>query len=261
MRSLRHIPKKNLSQNFLHDKRMQQRIVDGCDLTENDIVLEIGPGQGAITRLIASKVDRMTCVEKDKDLISALVQEFKDTNVTVLSNDFLKMDLAALGDSIKIVGNIPYNISTPIIEKLIDNSDHISQAYLTVQLEFGQRLAALPGSRDYGALSCFVQYHTDVKVLFNIKSHCFKPAPKVDSCFVRLDFKAPAKYHPLDEKLMFRFIRSVFTQRRKNILNAAALLVDKTKMTAILETLKIPPNTRPESLSLQNFVDISHRLV
>ncbi len=261
MKSKRHISKKDLGQNFLIDLRMQQRIVAACELSKEDIVLEIGPGQGAITRLIAPRVDKLVCIEKDKDLIHPLSEEFSTANVTIIEDDFLKLDMSHLGRSIKVIGNIPYNISTPIIEKLIDNKHLIKKVYLTVQLEFGERLAARPNTKDYGSLSCFVQYFSDVKVLFQIKKGSFKPIPKVDSCFVCLDFSVPAKYEPKDEKLMFKFIRTVFTQRRKNLLNAASSMVDKAIMTSILEDLKLPTSVRPEELSLQNFVDISHRLV
>ena len=253
-----HRPKKHLGQNFLTDPRTQQRIVDACGFSEEDRVVEIGPGQGVMTRLIAPKVRRLICVETDRDLIGRLKEEFKNSNVDIAHADFLKWPIPI---GVKVIGNIPYYISTPIIEKLIEERSRVAEAYLTVQMEFGQRLAAAAGSGDYGALSCFAQYYADVKLLFKIKSTCFHPQPKVDSCFVRLDFWREAKYHPDNEAKMFHFIRTVFTQRRKNILNAASFLVEKDKLTSILNELNISPDIRPEELNLDNFIAISNRLI
>jgi 16S rRNA (adenine1518-N6/adenine1519-N6)-dimethyltransferase len=252
-----HKPKKHLGQNFLTDRHIQQKIVEGCELKMDDRVVEIGPGQGAITRLIAPKVRRLICVETDRDLIGRLKEEFKNSNVEIAHADFLRWNVPI---DVKVVGNIPYYISTPIVEKLIEDRVRVKKAYLTVQLEFGQRMAAEAGSDDYGALSCFAQYYADVKVLFKIKSSCFNPKPKVDSCFVRMDFTREPLYRPKDEAMMFQFIRTVFTQRRKNILNAASQLVEKDKLTAILEELNISPDIRPEQLNLDNFVAISNQL-
>lgn len=250
--------KKALGQNFLADSRTQQKIVDSCDLKSTDIVIEIGPGQGAITRLIAPQVKQVVCVEKDRDLIGVLTQEFEGSNVEIVHADFLQW---VFPHNVKVIGNIPYYISTPILEKLIENRANISQAYLTVQLEFGQRLAAKSGGKEYGALTCFVQYWADVQLLFKIKSSCFRPAPKVDSCFVRLDFTRPPLYRPQSEDLFFRLIRTAFTQRRKTFLNAVSATVGKERLGAVLKDLGISPNARPEELNLQNFVDISNHLV
>ncbi len=250
-------PKKYLGQNFLSDPYARQKIVDACELGPEDIVVEIGPGRGAITRMIAPKVKQLICVETDNDLIAQLKDEFAGLNVVIVHADFLRWPMPA---DVKVIGNIPYYISTPIIEKLIADRAKIRAAYLTVQLEFGERMAAKAGNGTYGALSCFAQYHAQVKVLFKIKKTSFNPAPKVDSCCVRMDFSQPPQYQPKDEALMFRLIRTAFTQRRKNILNAAATLVDKDKLTTILEGLHISPKARPEELNLDNYVDISDRL-
>ena len=267
-----HRPKKSLGQNFLTDPRIQQKIVDSCDLKPTDTVIEIGPGQGVITRLIALKVKQVICVEKDRDLIEALSQEFAGTNVEVVCADFLKWDISGYvsslppnaliggGHPVKLIGNIPYYISTPILEKLIEAQEHLSIAYLTVQLEFGRRLAALPGCKEYGALTCFVQYWADVQLLFKIKNTCFRPAPKVDSCFMRLDFTRPPLYRPRHEQLMFMLIRTAFTQRRKTLLNALSSVVQKERLEAVLQDFGISLKVRPEELNLQNFVDISNRL-
>ena len=252
-----HHPKKYLGQNFLIDRRIQQKIIGHCDLKPDDIVVEIGPGQGEITRLIAPKVKRLICVETDKDLIVPLREEFQGFNVDIAHADFLKWDFK---ENHKIIGNIPYYITTPIVEKLIEHRQRVTFAYLTVQLEFGQRLAAQAGGKDYGALSCFAQYYADTRVLFKIKNTSFRPIPKVDSCFVRMDFTCPARYHPKDERTLFRLIRAAFTQRRKTIVNAVAPLYPKNRLLPVLEDLKILPKSRPEELSIQNFVDICNGL-
>ncbi len=177
-------PNKSLGQNFLVDERIQQKIVNTCLLKVDDTVLEIGPGKGAITARILPLVKRLVVVEKDRQLVSFLKENFLEPQLEIVEGDFLKMDISSLGNNLIIVGNIPYYISTPIIEKILANKDKIQRAYLTVQLEFGQRLGAMPGNKDYGSLSCFVQYHADVKVLFKISPGSFHPQPKVHSCFV-----------------------------------------------------------------------------
>ena len=253
-------PKKYLGQNFLIDQRVQQKIIAGCQFRADDIAVEIGPGKGAITRLAAPYVQRLICVESDQDLIAPLEKEFQGAHVEIIHADFLKWGMVLPG-KVKVLGNIPYYISTPIIEKLIENRRNITSAYLTVQVEFGSRLAAQPGSKEYGALTCFAQYYADVKVLFKIKNTCFYPVPKVDSCFVRMDFLKIRIRQPKDEAMMFRVIRAAFTQRRKNILNALSPLIEKERLSVILEEAGIPSRARPEELNLDNFIAISDHLV
>ena len=176
---LSHLPKKNLGQNFLTDIRIQQKIIQACDLKPEDVVVEIGPGQGVLTRLMAPLVKRLVCVETDRDLIGPL-RSVLPSSVEIVHADFLKWDMSHFLTKVKVIGNIPYYISTPIIEKLIKEKVGISVAFLTVQLEFGQRLTAKSGRKDYGSLSCFAQYYADIKMLFKIKNTCFKLASKVD---------------------------------------------------------------------------------
>jgi 16S rRNA (adenine1518-N6/adenine1519-N6)-dimethyltransferase len=252
--------KKNLGQNFLVDRRIQQKIIEHCGLSDDDDIIEIGPGAGVMTRLVSPHVRRLMAVETDGDLVAPLQQEFAGSNAEVIHADFLRWPFPA-GGPFKVVGNIPYYISTPIIERLIAERAKVRQAFLTVQLEFGERLAAAPGNKTYGSLSCFVQYHAKVNVFFKIRRNCFKPAPNVDSCFLCLDFEHPPSFKPHNEQALFKVIRTAFTQRRKNILNALGSLVDKARLTRILEELEISPNKRPEQLNLENFIDISNRVV
>ena len=267
-----------LGQNFLNDQRVLHKIVEACGLTRNDTIVEIGPGKGALTRLLAPRVKTLHAVEYDKDLVDDLNLLFLNTGkgdmfpanrrgtcplshgIHIVHADFLKWNFDDVPTPVKVIGNIPYYISTPIIERLLEHRAHITEAFLTVQKEFGERLAARPGGKDYGSLSCFVQYYADVKVLFKIKNACFTPPPKVDSCFVRLAFHPKAIYHPKDEPKMFTVIRTAFTQRRKTIVNALSSLVDKEALSAVLIRLGLSPRARPETLSLQNYVDISDAL-
>jgi len=253
-------PKKYLGQNFLIDKRIQQKIIQACELRAEDTVLEIGPGQGVLTRLIAPQVKKLICVETDRDLIDPLRSSLS-TTVEIVHADFLKWDMSHLPDGIKVIGNIPYYISTPIIEKLIENRTKISNAFLTVQLEFGQRLTAQSGGKDYGSLSCFAQYYADIKMLFKIKNTCFKPAPKVDSCFLRMTMRPHPGAIGDIEKFLFKLIQTAFQQRRKTIVNSLKGLVGKEKLEESLEILGIKFNDRPENLTLSNYIALCKRLM
>jgi 16S rRNA (adenine1518-N6/adenine1519-N6)-dimethyltransferase len=183
------------------------------------------------------------------------------SSAEVVHADFLKWEMGQVPDGIKVIGNIPYYISTPIIERLIADRARISAAFLTVQLEFGQRLTAKSGGKDYGSLSCFAQYYADIKMLFKIKNTCFNPAPKVDSCFLRLTMKARPDNPACHEEFLFKLIQTAFQQRRKNIVNALKGMVGKDKMEDVLKFLNIDLNARPENLTLKNYIDLSNRLI
>jgi 16S rRNA (adenine1518-N6/adenine1519-N6)-dimethyltransferase len=192
------IPKKHLGQNFLVNANITQRIIDSCQISEKETILEIGPGLGALTKEIANRSEHVYAVETDKRLYDQLTDAVSLKKINLIHADFLKCDLSFLPQKTKVIGNLPYKISTPIIEKLINNRQLFQDLFLTVQLEFGKRLAAKPNSKDYGSLSCFVQYYCDTKILFKIRNSCFRPIPKVTSCFVHLRFR-PAKIKAKDE--------------------------------------------------------------
>jgi 16S rRNA (adenine1518-N6/adenine1519-N6)-dimethyltransferase len=252
--------KKSLGQNFLTDTRIQQKIIQACDLKADDVVVEIGPGQGVLTRLIAPCVKQLICVETDRDLLEPLRSSLP-SSVEIVHADFLQWDMSHLPDNIKVIGNIPYYISTPIIEKLITDRKKIAAAFLTVQLEFGQRLIAKPGGKEYGSLTCFAQYYADIKMLFKIKNTCFKPAPKVDSCFLSLMMRPHPEELGDNEEFLFKLIRTAFQQRRKNIVNTLKGLVGKEKLEEALKGLNIDPNARPENLTLSNYIGLCKRLM
>lgn len=256
---LPYIPKKNLGQHFLADKHTQQKIIQACDLKPDDVVVEIGPGQGVLSRLIAPVVKKLICVETDRDLIEVLREAVPSAEI--VHADFLKWDMGHLLSEVKVIGNIPYYISTPIIEKLITDRTRFSAAYLTVQLEFGQRLTAKAGGKEYGSLSCFVQYYADIKMLFKIKNACFKPAPKVDSCFLRMMMRPWGQGVAGDEKFLFKLIQTAFQQRRKNIVNSLKGLAGKEKLEGALKMLGITNNARAENLTLSNYIELSNHLV
>jgi 16S rRNA (adenine1518-N6/adenine1519-N6)-dimethyltransferase len=257
----KHRPIKSLGQNFLVDTRVQQKIVDSCLLKSDDTVIEIGPGQAAITSRVLPLVKNLIVVEKDRQLAELLKEKYRDPHLEVIQGDFLKWDMNPLSNDLVVIGNIPYYISTPIIEKLLVHKAKIRRAYLTVQLEFGQRLAAQAGNRDYGSLSCFVQYYADVKLLFKISPGSFHPRPKVDSCLISLTMKSKPEVAAQNEERLFKMIQTAFMQRRKTITNALKGFAGGIDWASLLKELSIDPQARPEDLTLLNYIEISNKLV
>ena len=251
-------PKKYLSQNFLVDPHTALRIIQACQLTKENIVLEIGPGQGALTRELAKQTGQVYAVEKDENLC-ALLRTQLPANVKLLNEDILNLDFATLPDGLIVIGNLPYNISTPIIEKLIENRQQIKKSFITVQWEFGQRLAARPGKKDYGALTCFVQYHADVKILFKIGRACFRPSPKVFSCFAEIHFREPT-LKANDEAFFSKIVRAAFSQRRKMISNTLKTVIHPQDLAKILTELRLPGHARAENITVEDYVKISNKV-
>lgn len=252
--------KKSLGQNFLKDKRVLEKIVEACCLQSKETVFEIGPGQGVLTEMISPRVDKVIVVEKDRRLIPELKSKFQGKNVEVIEGDFLETDLAMFNSPIKLVGNIPYYITTPIIEKVIQFRRSVTSANLMVQWEYGQRLKASPGTKAYGALTCFVNYYADIEVLFKIKRTCFQPAPKVDSCFLRIQFLSEPRVCVKNEKLFFELIRKAFQQRRKTLLNALASMMEKELLVQIFADVEIKSTVRGEELGLEDFARLANRI-
>ena len=250
-------PKKSLGQNFLVNPNIVRRIIDACNLKPTDIILEIGPGKGALTRALSGHVKTVIAIEKDRLLADQLEEDFVNTNVIIIHADILKYPFNKLPDNIKIVGNLPYNIATPIIEKVIMHRKKFYAFYMTVQIEYGQRMAAEPNSKSYGSFSCFVQYYTAPKILFKIKNSAFRPAPKVQSCFLVLDLLKKTQLKASDEGDLFKVIRACFGQRRKTIQNSlSSVIPGRTKITQLLAQLNIDPKLRAENLSLKDYIQI-----
>ncbi len=252
--------KKHLGQNFLVDPNITRKIIAACELKLTDTVLEIGPGQGVLTAEIAQRVRQVIAVETDRDLCHHLTQKFEDQNVTIVHADFLKYDLSGLPTQVKVIGNLPYYISSAIIDKILKAREQFVGLWITVQTEFARRLNAKPDTKDYSSLSCFVQYYAAPQILFEIKRTCFHPIPKVDSSFVKLLFQDRFPLKAEDEHALFVIIRHAFQQRRKNILNALSNLFDKKNLMAVLETLKLSPTARAENLRLSDYVLLSNAM-
>lgn len=256
------VPKKSLGQNFLVNPRVRQRIVDACELQPDDVVLEIGPGKGALTRPLAARVKKVFAVEKDDYLAGQLQNEFHETNVTVLHADVLAYPFDRLPDGLKVIGNLPYNIATPIIEKVLAFRHKFPVFYMTVQMEYGRRLAARPCSKDYGSLSCFVQYYAQPQKLFRIPPSAFAPIPKVDSCFLSLRMRREPEGAASDlfDPFLFKLIRACFNQRRKTLKNALSSICSKERLEDLLLKLNINPMARAEELSVRDYVGLAQRL-
>jgi len=256
-------PKKSLGQNFLTDPNIRRKIVQVCCFDAEDSILEIGPGYGEITEIIAARVKKLVAVEIDRVLYEKLKERLgRLPNIIILKADILKADPKRLfpeeKGKIKVFGNIPYYISSPIIEYLISNRGMFSDIFLTVQKEFGRRIAAKPGTKDYGSFSCFVQYFTRPSIIFEIKRGCFYPAPKVDSVLLRLLPREHPAVKVDDEEHFFNIIRHAFGQRRKTLRNSLKDIVSSDTLDRFFQTQDIDFNIRPECLSLHHFAALSN---
>lgn len=253
-------PKKSFGQNFLINKGIQERIVRNCKIDEKETILEIGPGKGAITKVLSREANKVIAIEKDSQLAELLKQAFQNTNVEIIESDILTFDFSSLPKGIKAVGNLPYNIATPIIEKIITNNDIFTDLFITVQLEYGLRLVSKPNLKTYGPLSCFIQYHCEPTFLFEIKNTAFNPKPKIKSCFIHLKILKTPSVKTTDEKLFFKLIKTAFNQRRKNLLNSLSSISNKEEIKTLLDKLGIDNNKRAENLTLQEFAKLTNSL-
>lgn len=263
-------PKKKLGQNFLSDRNVLKRIASACGLDRSDRVLEIGAGNGGLTAVLAGSGAAVAAVEIDCDLLPALGSAVQGRdNVRIINADILKLNIRSLYDSfsagrgpggkmMKAVGNIPYYIASPILEKLLlEGRGLVSEIYLTVQLEYGQRLCAQAGSAEYGPLSLFAQYYSVPEMLFKIRNSCFYPVPKVDSCFVRL---VPRQALPLsggEEKTFFLLVSAAFGQRRKMLKNTLKSFVTPAELSGFLEGRGISLQARGEVLTPEDFMELA----
>lgn len=254
-------PNKKLGQNFLIDNNIRKKILDAVSMDHEGVILEIGPGLGALTEGLCSRAENVVAVEKDRrcyDFLSSntCAQNLKIVNADIF--DYLER-IVPEGGKFKIAGNLPYYISSPIIIKLLEKRQFFSTIFVTVQKEFAERLVALPGRKEYGSISCFVQFYAEPRILFKIKRSCFYPAPKVDSCFMRLDVREKGLYLTDDIKL-FKIIRASFGKRRKTILNtlySSGIFESKRDLMCKLEAAGISPERRAETVSLDEFVRLA----
>ena len=256
-------PKKRLGQNFLVDRNIRRKMVAACALSACDTVLEIGSGSGEMTEILADSAARVFALEIDPSLCALLKEKLgAKSNVHIINQDVLKFDfaefLAQRCASVKVVGNIPYYISSPIIERLFECRSGIADIFLTVQKEFAERLAATPGTSEYSSLSVFAQYHSRPKILFTVKRTCFYPVPKVDSAFIRLAPGAVFERLPEDEPYFFKVVRSAFGKRRKTLRNSLYGVVSREKLDNFFKSRKISPDSRPQELTPQDLIDLSN---
>ena len=250
-----HRPRKRFGQHFLSDPGVIDAIVQAIDPNPGDTVVEIGPGHGAITGPLAKRAGHLHCVELDRDLAAALRRRFGDRdNVTIHEADALKFDFCALGDSLRIVGNLPYNISTPLLFHLIDSRGCISDMYFMLQKEVVERMAAGPGSKAYGRLGIMLGCHLSVEALFDVGPQCFDPPPAVMSAVVRLAPLGNSQPAIDDEKLLGRLVATAFSQRRKTLRNALKTMLDDAE----LRSLGIDPGKRPESIPISAYVALAN---
>lgn len=262
---------KSLGQNFLIDGNIVRKIVDLAEVNKDDYVLEIGPGIGTLTQVLCLRAKKVISVEIDSKLIPIIKENLSSAdNFMLIHNDILKIDIAKLiedqceGRHIKVVANLPYYVTTPIIMGLLEKKLKIKSITVMIQKEVACRINAVCGNKDYGALSIAVQYYCNTRAGFLVKKNCFMPAPKVDSLVISLEVFDKPKVYIKDEKLFFMIVRSSFGQRRKTILNslgnASILGISKDKIKEVLSRLGISENERGENLSIEQFAEISNML-
>ena len=260
---------KSLGQNFLTDKNVIDQITEGADITGSDLVIEIGPGIGVLTQAAAEKAGKVVSVEIDHDLIEIMKFTLDGLdNVKIINDNILKTDLAEVirqekGDltGVKVLGNLPYYITTPIIMKLLEEKPGADSITVMMQKEVADRLIADPGSKVYGAASVSVQYYSRVTRIADVSKDSFMPQPKVDSAVLRLDVREEPAVHPLNEKHFFGVVRAAFSQKRKTLLNSlGATGASKEVIREALEEAGIDEKRRAETLSLEDFARVSDAL-
>jgi len=250
--------KKHLGQNFLFDPSILGRIIDAAGLSEEDTVVEIGPGPGSLTRLLAEKVKRLIAIELDAELYERLRGDFiAYSNVEIIHGDALRFPFETFGE-FRVVANIPYYITTPIIFRLLDAKEFLKSMTLTIQKEVAERIVARPGGKDYGVLSIMIQYYASPELRFIIPKEAFRPVPKVDSAVVHMKILEHPSVTVKDEKMLFRVVKTAFSQRRKTLSNSLKSFGADIKEVMLFAG--IDPQRRPETLSIEEFARLSDAL-
>jgi 16S rRNA (adenine1518-N6/adenine1519-N6)-dimethyltransferase len=247
--------KKYLGQNFLFDPSILHRIIDVSGVTHTDLVVEIGPGFGRLTKMLAETVKKVIAIELDSELFKKLKDELKEfNNIELVNEDVLKYPFEKL-EPFKVVSNIPYYITTPIIFRLLEARKNLISMTLTIQKEVAERIVAKPDTKDYGVLTLSVQYYTEPEIKFIIPKGAFRPIPKVDSAVIRMEMLKEPRVKVSDQKLFFRIIKAGFAQRRKTLANALKPIAGDVK--EILIKAGIEPLRRAETLTIEEFAGLT----
>lgn len=253
---------KSLGQNFLVDRNILDKIVDAAEISEEDIVFEIGTGVGTLTYELAQRAKKVIAIEIDKNLIPILQETLSEfNNVTIINQDILKTDIESIvnehaeGGNIKVVANLPYYITTPIIMRFLESNVHVDAFVLMIQKEVADRIAAKPSTKDYGSLTVAIQYYAESKIIAKVPKTAFFPQPAVDSSVIKLSSRTEQPVVVEDEKLFFKVVRGSFAKRRKTILNSLSTYEDFNKETIAkaLELANIDPRRRGETLTIEEF--------
>lgn len=251
-------PIKALGQNYLRDENILQKIVDGLALQAGDVIVEIGPGQGALTKHLCENPVKLIGIEIDDRAIKLLQERFSE-KLEIIHSDVLEVNLAELakqnGQKVRVVGNIPYYLTSEILFWLFDARTEVSDATLMMQVEVAKRIIAMPKNKEYGILSIFAQFYTDCEILFKVSRNCFFPKPEVDSAVVQFKFKK--QLPECDEKLFRSIVRSTFSHRRKTLRNG---LKSMGYDDAVLNKIQFDLTKRPEDLSIEEFLSLTRML-
>ena len=253
---MKHIAKKKFGQNFLKDAAIIHSIIQSINPLLNDLLIEIGPGLGALTKPLLEKTNRLLAIELDRDIVSWMENEYSKKNITIFNEDVLNFNFNQFDQKIRVVGNLPYNISTPILFKCIDNILNIKDLHFMLQKEVVDRMVAIPSSPEYGRLSVMLQYYFAMEHLVDVPKESFEPEPKVESSFVRL---IPYEQYPFianNIEQFARIVKEAFSQRRKTIRNTLKSFISENDF----EKIGINPRLRAENLSVSDFVKISNYL-
>ncbi|MDX1359483.1 MAG: 16S rRNA (adenine(1518)-N(6)/adenine(1519)-N(6))-dimethyltransferase RsmA [Clostridia bacterium] len=265
-------PVKSLGQNFLADKNTIEKIIDSAEITREDLVIEVGPGAGSLTKRLAEKAGNLIAVEIDKNLIPLLEDLLSDNeNARVVHADVLKYDIPSLlksdysdYKSYKVVANLPYYITTPILMKFLESDFPPSAMVVMMQKEVAERINAGPGGKEYGSLSVVAGYYCSVSKVMDVSPNCFYPKPDVSSTVLRMDTRENPEVSIDDEGLFFRLVRSAFSQRRKKVSNSISNTlgydISKKQIEEVLGQMSIPSDIRAERLSIGNFAELSNRI-
>jgi 16S rRNA (adenine1518-N6/adenine1519-N6)-dimethyltransferase len=253
---MQHIPRKQFGQNFLTDGAIIQQLIEAIQPAQDDLMIEIGPGLGALTKPLLKHLRHLHAVEIDRDIIAWMQRTYPADHITIHNSDVLKFDFGSFNQPIRVVGNLPYNISSPILFKLLEHKHRIIDMHFMLQKEVVERMVAQPSTPEYGRLSVMLQYSLQMEYLITVPPEAFNPAPKVESAFVRCIPHAQLPYPATDEAVFSKIVTAAFGQRRKTLRNTLKGLLDDAGFAA----LGIDSQLRAENLGVAEFVAISNAL-